>query len=541
MQKNNIVNIEEKRWNAAIYARLSRDDGDTGESDSIVNQRDLIKEYIKGKPEIKIVSERVDDGYSGVTFERPALTAMIDDIKAGIINCIVVKDLSRFGRNYIEVGRYIRTFFPLLGVRFIAVNDGYDSADEKNLANDYIVPFKNIINDAYCADISKKVRSQLEIKRKKGDFIGNFAVFGYLKSPENKNKLIVDEIAAEVVRDIFKWRLSGTSCQGIADKLNGLGVLSPLEYKKSIGLNFATSFKANVKAKWSPVAVKRILSDETYTGALVQGKTTTPNYKVKQKIIKDKSDWEKVENAHEAIVSREEFALVADLLGRDTYKTDMYPFSSVLFCSKCGHNLIRKVSTAKNNKYIRHACLKNHKNGKREGCSGIRVKESDLFAAVTSTLKNHIDSVLNLDEILKCIEEVPQNQAVAEKLNSQIDARKAELDKLESRKAQLYGDYKDGEITRGEYASFKKNYDSQITELQTALENLQMELVQLTDKKSSDGRKWLEYFKEYRDFTELSRELIVKLIDRIIVYEGGRLEIIFRYRDEFESALEATK
>ena len=425
MQKNNKKINEGNIWNAAIYARLSREDGDKTGSESIINQKDLIKNFLKDKPDIKICSERVDDGYSGVTFERPAFNAMLDDIKTGKVNCVVVKDLSRFGRNYIEVGQYIHTLFPLLGVRLIAVNDGYDSADEKSSANDYIIPFKNIINDAYCADISKKTRSQLEVKRKNGDYIGKFAVFGYLKSPENKNKLIVDGIAAEVVKDIFSWKLSGMSCQGIADKLNSMGVLSPFEYKKSIGLKFATSFKVNSKAKWSAVATKRILSDETYTGAVVQGKTTTANYKIKKKIMKEKSEWDKVENVHEAIISHEEFNLVADLLGRDTYKTDIYPFSSMLICSKCGQNLIRKVTTVRGSKYIRYACLKNHENGKREGCSGIRIKEDELYKIITVTLKNHINCILDIEEISDFERETASKEAAIQKLYNQIEARQS--------------------------------------------------------------------------------------------------------------------
>lgn len=550
MQKNNIdaqgsVIESHSIYNTALYARISRDDSDiadksSGESDSIGNQRELIREYAKNKPDIKIVSERIDDGYSGVTFDRPALNAMLDDVRNGRINCIIVKDLSRFGRNYIEVGRYIRTLFPLLGVRFIAINDGYDSAAEHSLADDYIIPFKNIINDAYCADISKKIRSQFEIKRKKGDFISPFAPFGYMKSRENRNKLIVDEIAAEVVKDIFRDKLAGMSCQGIADKLNSLGVLSPLEYKKSLGLKFTTSFKVSIKAKWSAVAVKRILSDEIYTGTLSQGKTTTPNYKIKRLTVKDKSEWVRVENAHEAVISREEFALAADLLGRDTYKTEKYPFSSVLFCSKCGHNLIRKVSTVDGVKYISHACIKNHKNGKRAGCSGIRVKESELFHSVTSALRNYINSVLELEDIFCSVADTQRASSAKErgiqKLREQISARQAELNKLECRKVKLYEDFTDGEITRDEYDSFKKNYDSQIAEAEAALDNLLKELDSVAETTGRLNEKWLEYFKEHQNFAEITREIVVKFIDRIIVYESGGINIIFRYKDEFEQA-----
>lgn len=531
MQKNK----NEQIFNAALYARLSREDGDKGESDSIVNQKDLIKDFLKSKPEIQLISERVDDGYSGVTFDRPALNAMLDDVRSGEINCIVVKDLSRFGRNYIEAGRYIRTLFPLLGVRFIAINDGYDSADEDNAANHYILPFKNIINDAYCADISKKVRSQLEVKRRKGDYIGAFVPFGYLRSSENKNKLVVDKVAAEVVREVFRCKITGMSYQKIADKLNSLGVPSPLEYKQSTGMSCSSALKVNPTAKWSPNAIQRILYNEVYTGTLVQGKMTTPNYKVKSKIVKDKSEWVRVENAHEAIISKEKFELVASLLNRDTRtapnKTTAYPFSGMVFCSRCEQSMVRKVTHGKSASYYFYVCTRTHKKDKREGCAGIRISEPKLFKAVTLVVRNYIKGVLDMDEALQVIDELPGKEADVKKLQHQIGVKKEEIDKLNSRKVRLYEDFTDGEITRGEYELFKKNYDLQIGEAETAVENLQNELAQISGEKSGSKGEWLEYFREYRDFTELSRELIVKLIDKIIVYEGGRLEVIFRYKD----------
>jgi DNA invertase Pin-like site-specific DNA recombinase len=472
-------------------------------------------------------------------FDRPALNAMLDDIKAGIVNCIVVKDLSRFGRNYIEVGRYIQTLFPILNVRFIAINDGYDSINEHSITEDYLIPFKNLINDAYCADISKKVRSQLEVKRKKGDYTGALVPFGYLKSPENKNKLIIDEIAAEVVKDIFKLKLAGISCQSIAEKLNNLGVLSPLEYKKSIGLGCSSAFKTNHKAKWSAASIKRILCEEVYTGVLIQGKTTTPSYKIKQKIIKDKSEWARTENAHEAIISCEDFQLVSDLLNRDSYKTDIYLFSGILFCPECRQNIVRKISTVKGNKYINYACLKMHKNDKRAGCSGIRIKESELFEAVTMALKSHINTILDIEEVLQFIQEMPKKEYGRQKLQEQANIKKHEIDKLENRKTRLYNDYSDGKITQKEYAIFKKNYDLQISETEIAITNIEREIDKIFGNANNDN-KWLEYFKEYQDFSDsskLSRDMIVKFIDKIIIFKGGIIEIIYRYADEYEQIL----
>ena len=218
------------------YLRLSKEDGDvagseTLQSNSIENQKEYIEDYLQSKPEIRVVDFYIDDGYSGVNFDRPDFQRMLQDIKDKKINCVIVKDLSRLGRNYIEVGKYIERLFPFLGVRFIAINDNFDSADDAALSNNIIVPFKNLINDAYCRDISIKIRSHLEVKRKRGEFIGAFPVYGYMRG-EDKNKLIVDPYAAEIVKEIFGMKMDGMSQQAIADELNRLGILFPAEYKK---------------------------------------------------------------------------------------------------------------------------------------------------------------------------------------------------------------------------------------------------------------------------------------------------------------------
>lgn len=246
---------------------------------------------------------------------------MIEEIKAGKINCVILKDLSRFGRNFVEAGRYLDQVFPQYGVRFIAINDNFDSANGRSQSDNILLPFLNLVNDAFCRDISIKVRSQLEIKRKKGDFIGAFATYGYLKNPDNRHRLIVDDFAAAIVRDIFKWKIDGASGQRISDKLNELGILSPMEYKRSCGLQYRTGFQTNVKGKWTAVAVGRILRNEFYIGILVQGKRTTPNHKVKKTIHKPHEEWVCVENNHTPIITREEFTIVNRLLSQDTRAT----------------------------------------------------------------------------------------------------------------------------------------------------------------------------------------------------------------------------
>ena len=265
-----------KIYHAAIYVRLSKEDGDISssaklESNSISNQKALILDFLKDKKDIEVVSVRVDDGYSGSNFDRPAFQAMLEDIRRGIVDCVVVKDLSRFGREYIDSGKYIERLFPALGVRFIAINDNYDSLEGKSQADEIVIPFKNLINDAYCRDISIKIRSHLEVKRKNGEYIGAFTPYGYKKDDSDKNKLVVDTYAADIVKEIFRLKLSGMSQTAIANYLNDQGVLSPMEYKHSLGINIQDNFKRHEQAEWSAMSVKRVLENEVYIGTLIQG------------------------------------------------------------------------------------------------------------------------------------------------------------------------------------------------------------------------------------------------------------------------------
>lgn len=280
-------------YEAADYLRLSKEDGDFSlsndklESDSISSQRAIIERFVAQNPNIKLVAEFCDDGYTGTNFDRPDFQRMMEAVKAGKINCVIVKDLSRFGRDYIDAGKYIEKIFPQLGVRFIAVNDNYDSLNHST-GDSLVLPVKNFLNDSYSRDISIKVRSSFESRRQDGEFIANYTAYGYLRDPENKNKLVIDEVAGEYVREIFQWKIEGMSPVTIAEKLNGRGVLPPSEYKRSIGIKYKTAFQTSSRSKWSPKAVIRILTNELYTGVLIQGRRTTPNYKVKKVIIKDR-------------------------------------------------------------------------------------------------------------------------------------------------------------------------------------------------------------------------------------------------------------
>jgi DNA invertase Pin-like site-specific DNA recombinase len=525
-------------YNAALYVRLSKEDGDKSESDSITNQRDLIKDFLKSMPEIRLCSERVDDGFSGVDFSRPAFKAMLEDVKEGKINCIIVKDFSRFGRNYIEVGRYLENVFPFLGVRFISINDNYDTANKRSDSDDLIVPFKNLINDAYLRDISVKVRSQLAIKRKKGDFIGNFAVYGYMKSPKNKNKLIVDEYAAEVVRDIFRWKIEGYSQQGIAEKLNERGELSPMEYKLFNGQNVSTSFRNGDRAVWTAPAIIRILTNPVYTGVLEQGKTTTPNHKLKNRIVKPKDEWSVHENAHEAIISGKIFDVVAGLMSLDmrsnSYNETVYPFAGLLYCADCGSSMTRKTVPSGGKKYIYYICGTNKKG---KGCTSHSTSEIELTDIVLTLIQKHIANVLSLEEVLPYINSLSHKEKEAQKLTAGLSLREDEIKKYRELKVSVYEDFKDGILDGQEYSDFNALYSAKLTEVEAAAERLRKDIEEVLNGEG-ETEKWIAEFKQYRNITELTRKVMVSLIERIKVTDDGIIDITFKYSDKFQVAVQ---
>ena len=336
---------------ACMYLRLSREDGDSMESNSISNQRQIIQTYAKVNS-LNIISEYVDDGYSGSNFERPEFKKMIQDLEEGKFSTIIVKDLSRFGRDYIESGKYLQKVFPEKGVRFISVNDSYDSENADMSDTHLILPIRNFINDSYCRDISMKVKSAKDVKRKNGEFIGAFAPFGYKKSLENKHLLVVDEEVSHTIKRIFQMKIEGYSSKAIADFLNSIGATTPAGHKENQGKKHATGFVIK-EAKWDAKMINRIIENKVYIGVLEQGKTTKLNYKSKKEIDVHEDDWICIDNAHEAIVSKSTFALANKMLLRDLKTSKEKPslFAGMLYCADCGSALVRRrVKTTSGNR-----------------------------------------------------------------------------------------------------------------------------------------------------------------------------------------------
>lgn len=532
-----------KIYHAAIYVRLSKEDGDVSnaakaESNSISSQKNLIRDFLKDKEDIEVVSERVDDGYSGSNFERPAFKLMLEDIKKGIVDCVIVKDLSRFGREYIDSGRYIERLFPALGVRFIAINDNYDSLNGKEQADEIIIPFKNLINDAYCRDISVKIRSHLEVKRKNGEFIGSFAPYGYQKSENDRNSLIIDPIAAGIVKDIFRMKLHGLSQDAIANRLNDMGVLSPMEYKNAMGSNYQTSFKTSDKAVWSSVTVRRILENELYIGNLVQGRQTTPNHKVKKTVLKPEKDWVRIEKNHEAIISDRDFSIVQRLLGMDTRispkQTEVYPLAGLIVCADCGAAMVRKNAYAGGKKYQYYVCSRNKET---KECSNHRIAVDRLEETVLQLLRVQISNILDLKQVMEKVSTIPFQELDIKELEKRIEQKEAEIGRCMELRNMLYEDMKDGIVSKEDYMELHEAYTQKRNLAEDAVRKMKQEIKDILAS-NTDKYKWLDYFAEHQDIDRLTRNVAVELIDRVKVIDKGSIEVIFSFGDCYKEIID---
>ncbi len=573
-------------YHTAIYLRLSRDDEDIDggkkrESESIAAQRELARSFVEAQEDMELFDIYIDDGYSGVNFNRPDFKRMLADIEAGRVNCVVVKDLSRFGRDYIEAGRFIQKIFPAFSVRFIAITDRYDSltADRnttslvipvKNFVNDAycqdisgkvkshqrvkremgrfigafavygyrkdeaVIPVKNFVNDAYCQDISGKVKSHQRVKREMGRFIGAFAVYGYRKDEADKNRLVVDAYAACIVRHIFAWKLEGMSSLAIAKRLNENGIFSPLAYKREHGEHYATGFRTGIVSKWSSVTVKRILTNEIYTGTMVQGRSEKVSYKVDKVLKKPEDEWIKVPGTHEAIICREDFLKVQRLLQVDTRagkgKETPHMFAGLLFCGDCKEPMIRRVNRYKGREKIYYICSTRNRS---EGCTRHSIAEEDLKRAVFEVIRIQMLLLTDKDSRLgySSIREGDLSEAAG--IAEEIVRLRREQEKYPKLRAALYEDFKEGVITEEDFLCFGKIYEMQYRERERALVGQEEMRKQMLRKGAQSGLK-LERMRETLQPADLDREILLAFVERIEVCEDKRILIQLSYREAWE-------
>ena len=398
---------KEIRWNTALYIRLSREDGDKEESDSVANQRRLLTEYIKGQKELVFYDIYVDDGFSGTNFNRPGFKKMMRDAEEGRVNCVIVKDLSRFGRDYIDTGRYLERIFPEYGIRFISLSDGIDS---KKQSYDLLLPIKNVFNEQYARDISRKVHTAVRTKQRAGEFIGAFSSYGYRKAPGDKNKLLIDEYAAKVVRSIFEMYIKGYGKQRIAKELNQKGIPCPSEYKRLNGEHYKNCNRLEQTSYWTYSTINSILHKELYTGKMVQG-TRRQHMRGRQKKV-EKENWIVVENTHEPIIDKDTWDKAQSLLERRTrtvsMENDQNIFAGFVKCGDCGRAMTKNTWTGKDGKRRRTLYCGTYKRNGMHFCTPHAVPLALLEDIVLEDFNQLLKTMPSLEMLVR--ESIPEKR-----------------------------------------------------------------------------------------------------------------------------------
>lgn len=537
-------------YTAAIYARLSVEDNGK-DSDSIESQIAYLEDFIANNPTMRKAAVFIDNGFTGTNFMRPEFQRMLDSARLGEINCVVVKDLSRLGRNYVETGELLEKVAPFIGLRIIAVNDNYDSESTSNNSS-LAASLSNIINDFYAKDISRKVFSALQSKMESGGYIGSWEKYGYLKDPDNRNRLIVNPETAPVVQQIFLWRSEGMSYMGINKKLNEMGIPSPGQYKADRGIVTNNNQKSR-KILWNKHVVTDILKDITYIGHMAQRKTTQCLYKGVPYSRVQEEDWVIVHNTHEPIIEQTLFDKVqeinrasAEKARANSGKYDYLPkekniYGAKLVCADCGARikLYRSISTKKDKVYFAFDCPTYGEHGTK-GCASRRKRKDELDEAVLRSIRAQMDVFMDCANIIKSL--LARKQALSK---STVRKKKAaslrkKIRSLRSAVSTAYMDLKDGLLTDEEYLMQKEKYQAQIAELEHTLGELN-QCENDTEDNLIGTKRWAAIVEEYSEATVLSEGMLTACVEQIKVHADGSLEITFNYMQEFKELLETTE
>lgn len=525
-----ILQKEPITFNVAIYIRLSKEDSNKEESNSVANQRVLLLNYIAKQSDLILHDIYIDDGVTGTTFNRSDFHRMISDIEKGVVNCVVVKDLSRFGRDYITTGQYLERFFPEMGVRFISVTDNIDSFKH---AYDMLLPIKNIFNEQYAQDISKKVQATIKSKQKAGEFIGAFTSYGYKKSPSDKHKLIIDEYASEIVKRIFKMYIQGFGKLSIAKVLNNEGILCPSEYKKLNGENYRNSNRLERTNYWTYSTINVILKNEIYIGNMVQGKKHQQLRSKSHSV--DSKQWIRVEHTHEPIIDSQTWDKAQKLLtqkNRDLgLETNVSIFAGFIKCGDCGRSMAKTIWKYPNGKDQIYFTCGTYKRSGKQFCTSHKLPLHILNEIILSDLKQIIQNVENLQKLVQSQSFNISN--IEKNIDIELSKLYSELSKVKKHNKALYEAYVSELISKSEFRSYKKEYQQK--------EQLYTKQIETLEKRKNEQITpdilkipWLKRLLELKDIEELDREIIVEMIDQIVVYENKKIKISYNFSNELE-------
>ena len=517
----------------ALYIRLSVEDNKK-RGCSVENQKLVLNDFLADKPDFVVYDTYIDNGLTGTNFHRPGFQQMLSDIEAGHINCVIVKDLSRLGRNSIDTGYYIEQYFYAHNVRFIAVTDQFDTADPGNLHGGIMLPLKNMINEAYSLDIGRKIKAQARQAMKDGDYIGARAPYGYRKDPDNCHKLLIDENTAPVVKQIFEWAYERVALNRIVRNLNEMGIAAPSHYKKSTGE--ITSPGLIGSGKWQTRTVMKILESEVYTGDLVQGKTKMVDH---QQVKADDDNLIIARRTHEPIISHKLFTAVQEYRKQVCEESRAVPkrpytpniFKGKVFCADCGRSLHRQRAERKKGPdiYWFH-CLTNSRVAK-DTCKGVMMQETELIATVTTILEKELSVALGMSLPLFQLE--ARQKQKKDRLKSQMSTKRQEIEKQRRLIRGLYENFVQGILTSEEYFELKAGYEESITVLSGDIEALEKDMDALDDQLA----RYRAMEKDAKSLTQdhvLTAELIERLIERIEIDHERNIRVSFRFKSEFQ-------
>ncbi|HQK53359.1 MAG TPA: recombinase family protein [Sedimentibacter sp.] len=537
---------QEKVFKTGLYVRLSIEDvRDRKDSDSIENQTYLLKQFVEERPFLQIYSIYTDNGEKGTNFDRPEFNRLMDDVKAGRVNCIVVKDLSRFGRDYLETGNYLEKIFPFLGVRFISINDNYDSFNPENSNEGLIISLKNLLNDVYTKDISKKIISTFRERQSKGEFLGAHVPYGYSRPDDGTYKLVVDEEAALVIRQIYQWKVEGLSDTTIARRLNDMGIPSPSKYKYLKGEWKNARYNNNI---WQRQAIKAITENEVYLGHKIYGKIQASLYEGKRKSRVPRDEWTIIENDHEPIIDQETFDIVhatrlevykeftERLEQNKHFENTENIFKDIAICGDCKCKLVRRRRIKNDELYYYFSCTTYETNSGYK-CTRKHIVETDMIKAVYAAIRSQIDMVASVDDILRKVNSDASYENRKDNLANEIRKVKAQIERLTSLRSSLYDDYIEQLLTEQEYLYAKIKYEKDEVALKDRLNELLLQQKKY-DQTYSYENQWLSSFRAFRDEKELTKEMVAALIETVELYADRSIQINFKFKDEYEELLD---
>lgn len=537
---------QEKVFKTGLYVRLSIEDvRDRKDSDSIENQTYLLKQFVEERPFLQIYSIYTDNGEKGTNFDRPEFNRLMDDVKAGRVNCIVVKDLSRFGRDYLETGNYLEKIFPFLGVRFISINDNYDSFNPENSNEGLIISLKNLLNDVYTKDISKKIISTFRERQSKGEFLGAHVPYGYSRPDDGTYKLVVDEEAALVIRQIYQWKVEGLSDTTIARRLNDMGIPSPSKYKYLKGEWKNARYNNNI---WQRQAIKAITENEVYLGHKIYGKIQASLYEDKRKSRVPRDEWTIIENDHEPIIDQETFDIVhatrlevykeftERLEQNKHFENTENIFKDIAICGDCKCKLVRRRRIKNDELYYYFSCTTYETNSGYK-CTRKHIVETDMIKAVYAAIRSQIDMVASVDDILRKVNSDASYENRKDNLANEIRKVKAQIERLTSLRSSLYDDYIEQLLTEQEYLYAKIKYEKDEVALKDRLNELLLQQKKY-DQTYSYENQWLSSFRAFRDEKELTKEMVAALIETVELYADRSIQINFKFKDEYEELLD---